>query len=162
MERTEVGSARPFARGIAAAASVEWHPPLGDRVRARGSRKANRRIDQETKLSLDRYARGSLLALLRRLGELDREWDLDRALMATFAVLGGTSATMSIIEASRRGRPGPFTAVLGAQLAFLVLHAVRGWCPPVAVLRRLGFRTRQEIESERYALEQMLDRRLGE
>jgi hypothetical protein len=158
MQRTEFASAHPVSR---TAAPVDWHPPLGDRVRAHTSRKALARIDQETKLSLDRHARGSLLAMLRRLAELDREWDLDRALMATFAGLGATSAAASLWEASRRGRPGPWTAALGVQLAFLVHHAVRGWCPPVSVLRRLGFRTRQEIEAERYALEQMLDRRLA-
>src|SRR5688500_17106170 len=144
MERTGFASPHPVSRTPAA---VEWHPPLGDRVRAHTSRKALARIDQETKLSLDRHARGSLLAMLRRLSQLDREWDLDRALMATFAGLGGASAALSLWESSRRGRPGPGTALLATQLAFLVHQAVRGWCPPVAVLRRLGFRTRQEIEA---------------
>jgi hypothetical protein len=32
------------------------------------------------------------------------------------------------------------------------MHAVQGWCPPVPVLRRLGFRTASEIDHERYAL----------
>ena len=32
-------------------------------------------------------------------------------------------------------------------------HALQGWCPPLPVLRRLGFRTQNEIERERYALE---------
>ncbi len=36
--------------------------------------------------------------------------------------------------------------------AFLFQHAVQGWCPPVPVLRRLGFRTTYEIDRERYAL----------
>jgi hypothetical protein len=31
-------------------------------------------------------------------------------------------------------------------------HALRGWCPPVSALRRLGFRTAKEIDEERYAL----------
>ena len=35
---------------------------------------------------------------------------------------------------------------------FLLQHALQGWCPPVPVLRRLGVRTRLEIERERYAL----------
>jgi hypothetical protein len=35
---------------------------------------------------------------------------------------------------------------------FLFQHAVQGWCPPVPVLRRLGFRTAYEIEEERRAL----------
>jgi hypothetical protein len=36
--------------------------------------------------------------------------------------------------------------------AFLFQHALQGWCPPVPVLRRLGFRTMREIDTERYAL----------
>ncbi len=34
--------------------------------------------------------------------------------------------------------------------------AVRGWCPPVSVLRRLGFRSDKEIAAERVALEKRL------
>ena len=35
---------------------------------------------------------------------------------------------------------------------FLFQHAVQGWCPPVPILRRLGYRTSREIETERLAL----------
>ena len=41
---------------------------------------------------------------------------------------------------------------LSANSSFFSLHAIQGWCPPVPVLRRLGIRTREEIERERYAL----------
>ena len=40
----------------------------------------------------------------------------------------------------------------GAQLGFLLLHASVGWCPPVAVWRRVGVRTKSEIELERSLL----------
>jgi hypothetical protein len=36
--------------------------------------------------------------------------------------------------------------------AFLVYHAIEGWCPPVPILRRLGVRTAREINREKYAL----------
>jgi hypothetical protein len=36
--------------------------------------------------------------------------------------------------------------------AFLFQHALQGWCPPVPILRRMGFRTSYEIEEERQAL----------
>ena len=36
--------------------------------------------------------------------------------------------------------------------AFFLQHAIQGWCPPLPVLRRLGFRTVQEIENERFTL----------
>ncbi len=35
---------------------------------------------------------------------------------------------------------------------FLFQHAIQGWCPPLPVLRRRGFRTAEEINQERYAL----------
>jgi hypothetical protein len=35
---------------------------------------------------------------------------------------------------------------------FFLQHAIQGWCPPLPVLRRLGFRTVQEIEEERAIL----------
>ena len=37
-------------------------------------------------------------------------------------------------------------------LLFFLEHAIQGWCPPLPIFRRLHFRTRQEIEKERYAL----------
>ncbi len=40
-----------------------------------------------------------------------------------------------------------------AVTAFLLQHAIQGWCPPVPVLRRRGFRTADEINQERYALQ---------
>ena len=43
--------------------------------------------------------------------------------------------------------------VLPAAVAgFLLQHAVQGWCPPLPILRRMGFRTASEIDYERYAL----------
>jgi hypothetical protein len=44
-------------------------------------------------------------------------------------------------------------ALPGLVAAFLLQHALQGWCPPVPVLRRLGFRTAYEIEEERRALQ---------
>jgi hypothetical protein len=35
---------------------------------------------------------------------------------------------------------------------FLMQHAVQGWCPPLPLLRRLGIKTRKELDREKYAL----------
>jgi len=35
---------------------------------------------------------------------------------------------------------------------FFFQHATQGWCPPIPVFRRMGVRTRREINRERYAL----------
>ncbi len=36
--------------------------------------------------------------------------------------------------------------------AFLLQHALQGWCPPLPLLRRLGIRTAAEIHDEIIAL----------
>lgn len=36
--------------------------------------------------------------------------------------------------------------------AFLLQHALQGWCPPIGLFRRIGIRTRAEVDAERYAL----------
>lgn len=81
-----------------------------------------------------------------RLAELDREWDVERALEANAASasLIGLSLGLTL---SRRWLGLPLLVA-----GFLLQHAIQGWCPPLPVLRRLGFRTSGEIEKERYAL----------
>jgi hypothetical protein len=37
-------------------------------------------------------------------------------------------------------------------MAFLIQNALRGWSPPDMLLRRLGFRTKEEIQLELYGL----------
>ena len=39
---------------------------------------------------------------------------------------------------------------------FYLQHTLQGWCPPLPVLRRLGFRAPAEIELERNALKALL------
>ena len=44
-------------------------------------------------------------------------------------------------------------ALTAAVPAFLLQHAIQGWCPPLPVFRRLGVRTADEINRERVALQ---------
>lgn len=81
-----------------------------------------------------------------RLWELDREWDVERFLEANAAALSLTGVLLGF-AASRK------LFLLPAVVAgFLLQHALQGWCPPVPLFRRLGIRTRSEIDAERYAL----------
>lgn len=81
-----------------------------------------------------------------RLEELDREWDTERTLEVNAATLA-LSGTLLGAFSSRR-----WLLLPGVVTAFLLQHGLQGWCPPLLVLRRLGIRTPQEIEAERYAL----------
>ena len=116
-----------------------------DRIREHAASTTNERVDQEMGANLELAARDPDFAD-RRLEELDREWDLDRTILLGFAAAGSVALALGL--AGNRKWRFPLTA----QIGFLLAHSLVGWCPPAAVLRHLGFRTRQEIESERHAL----------
>ena len=84
-----------------------------------------------------------------RLQELNREWDVERALEANAAVVALIGLVLGRLL-NRRWYLLP-TAVA----AFLLQHALQGWCPPVNLFRRFGVRTQREIDEERYALQLM-------
>jgi hypothetical protein len=81
----------------------------------------------------------------RRLDELDREWDIERLLEANAGLFSLMGLTFGVIRSR-------WYILSAAAAAFLVQHAVQGWCPPASLLRRLGVRTTREIHHERYAL----------
>lgn len=126
-----------------------------DPIREKTSEAVNARIDRETRGAIDE-ASESTIHLRERLIELDHEWDVDRALMLNFAVIGGLSASLTLLHVARTGRPGFFGALLYTQLGFLAYHAIKRWCPPLPLFRRLGFRTSHEICAERIALHERL------
>lgn len=115
-----------------------------DRVRQHSPSHTNLRIDAETVESVRRRGT-SPAAVERRLDELAREWDIERALFAVTSINMLLGLTASVRD--RRWIAWPFTVA-----AFQLQHALHGWCPPVSVLRRIGIRTRREIDTERAAL----------
>jgi hypothetical protein len=87
----------------------------------------------------------------RRLAELDQEWDIERAIQANAASVALTGLGLAAFVDRR------FMAIPFAVAGFLLQHAIQGWCPPVPILRRLGFRTANEIWRERAGLEALRD-----
>lgn len=116
-----------------------------DRVPSNTDDAINRRIQADIEQRIAYYGEhpGGIGA---RLAELDREWDIERAIEANAATVALTGCVLGA-TVDRRWLVLP--AIVSA---FLLQHAVQGWCPPVPVLRRLGFRTADEINQERYAL----------
>jgi hypothetical protein len=106
----------------------------------------NEAIRRQSEQNVARYAAAGPEAIDRRLAELDREWDIERTLEANAATVSLVGLTLGATV----DRKWFFFPALVA--GFLLQHAVQGWCPPVPLFRRLGFRTAAEIDYERYAL----------
>lgn len=119
----------------------------GDRVRANTSAEVNVRLDREMCERVESYAGRSETEITRRIEELDREWDMERLLETNASSLAGLGVGLAVTTGNRK-----WLIVPGVVLSFLFQHAVQGWCPPVPVFRRLGVRTRKEIDREKYAL----------
>jgi len=106
----------------------------------------NEQIRRQTEENIARYTQAGPAAIERRLAELDREWDIERALEANAATAVLVGVTLGATVDRR------LFALPAIVAGFLLQHAVQGWCPPVPIMRRLGFRTQSEIDHERYAL----------
>ncbi|HSF59933.1 MAG TPA: hypothetical protein VLD83_17795 [Candidatus Binatia bacterium] len=121
-----------------------------ERVRANTAAEINWRIDQEIEKNVRLYSDKPPEEIARRIWQLEQEWDIERVLETTAASLSLTGIALSI-TADKRWVMLPVVV-----LSFLLLHAFQGWCPPVPVLRRLGVRTREEIDRELYALKALV------
>jgi hypothetical protein len=124
---------------------------IHDRIRNETAPYVNRRIDRYTEGSIAYYSQQNRDEVIARIAELDKEWDLDRALMLIFSIAGGSTFAAGM-KVNRN-----WLYLFGVQLAFLAFHAIKGWCPPASVLRRMGFRTRLEIDFEKQMLMRMLE-----
>jgi hypothetical protein len=116
-----------------------------ERVPRHTAQEVNRQIRQETEDRLAYFA-DHPEEIAARLNELDREWDIERTIEANASTLAFTGVALGAALDRR------WLALPALVTAFLFQHAVQGWCPPVPILRRMGFRTADEINQERYAL----------
>lgn len=121
-------------------------PATATRIRDASPEAANRAIREGAEVRLGRAA-AQPGTIGRDIAALDREWDVERVLMANAATLAVTGAVLAL-GVDRRFAVVP--AVVGG---FLLQHALQGWCPPLPVFRALGFRSAREIGAERAALQ---------
>lgn len=117
-----------------------------DRVRAHTSDRILEHIDRKTEERVREYARATEETLSERIRELEREWDMERMLEANAATLALVGTLLGRFVDRR------WWYLPGVVSAFLLQHALQGWCPPVEVFRRMDVRTRREIDTEKFAL----------
>lgn len=121
-------------------------PSTFERVPLHTNDQINERIQQKTEQRVSLYGSAGKEAIGQRLRQLDDEWDIERVLEANAASVALAGVLLGA-TVSRR-----FFVLPGIVAGFLLQHALQGWCPPVPIFRRLGFRTAGEICTERFAL----------
>src|SRR5256714_7319931 len=119
---------------------------MKDRVRAHTGEKVNDRIGKRTERHIVQAAGSPDAAISRRIDALEREWDVERYLETNASAIAFSGVALGLLVNKK------FFAVPLIVLPFLFQHAVQGWCPPIPLFRRLGIRTRKEIDAEKYAL----------
>jgi hypothetical protein len=121
-----------------------------DRVRENTPQEINEKIDRQIEYNISYYRTLDPVAIRSRISELDEEWDIERVLQLNAAVIAFTGLLFGVFKNKI------WLLLPLAVTAFLAQHAVQGWCPPIPLFRKLGVRTRKEIDKERYALIEIL------
>lgn len=80
-----------------------------------------------------------------RLTELDEEWDVERILQTKVTALTIAGVILGA-TVNKKWLALPLAASL------IAITAIAKWNKPFIILQKLGFRTRPEIEKEKYAL----------
>lgn len=120
-----------------------------ERIAIHSPEPINTWIHEKTVKRLDKIG-SDVHKINERLHELEEEWDIERAIETnSSALILGSLALGTIVNK----KWFLLSALTGG---YLWQHARKGWCRPAAVLRRLGFRTQREIESERAVLKARL------
>ena len=125
-----------------------------DRVRTHTAEDVLRRIDAQTTAHLEHYASAAPEVVNRRLDELDREWDTDRAIELEASLMGLFGLALGAL------RPALLTLPIFVGSAVL-LHALTGRYPLLPLFRHMGLRTAREINRERYRIKGLTRRFRG-
>jgi hypothetical protein len=121
-------------------------PATARRVELHTAPRINHEIRQRTQAEIVRLEAAPAGELDQRLRTLEREWDIERLLQTNASIIVLLGLTLAALVNRK------FLLLPAGVFGFFAQHALQGWCPPIPVFRRLGVRTRREIERERHAL----------
>lgn len=121
-------------------------PKSVNRVMLNTSMKSNEQILNGIYKNIVYYKTKDRNEISKRIDELQREWDTERILEANAAAL----ILVSLILGKFVDRK--WLILSCGVSAFLLQHAIQGWCPPVPIIRSLGKKTPYELLIEITAL----------
>ena len=98
-------------------------PTSADRVRRSTASDVNREIDHQTYSNIRRYANSSEEVINRRIEELDKEWDVERALEVNALTLALTGLLLGV-TVNRK-----WLVLPAVVLSFLLQHGATGMVP---------------------------------
>ena len=125
---------------------IESDKDKSDRVRENTADEINHHLDRRAEDRVRGYANASQGDITRRIEELEYEWSIERVIETEAPVMGLTGLALGV------GVNRKFLALPAFVASMVLLHAVQGWYPLLPVFRRMGFRSRQEIDREKFAL----------
>jgi len=127
--------------------------PGFDSVRSSSPQILNTDIDEKTRNNILWYSREDPDVIVARMIALDKEWDIERHMQLNAALLTFAGLTLGIAK-------NKLWYILPAVVSFFTgQQAVQGWCAPMEVFRKMGIRTRREIDMEKYSLMEALKSR---
>jgi hypothetical protein len=125
-------------------------PATTEKAERNTSAVAMQRFDQQLRENIARLKGADKQAIEQRLSELDREWNVERAI----EVEAPSMILLGLALGSLSNRK--WFAVSAMAASMVILHNLQGWYPLLPVFRAAGLRTAEEIEQERMALKALL------
>ncbi|MDQ3190639.1 MAG: acyl-CoA reductase [Bacteroidota bacterium] len=116
-----------------------------EHIRSVTNPRINAKIDNRIEENIRRYAYQGDYEISYRINELELEWDIERVFL-----LNSSSFAMIGLLLSLKNKN--WLIVSGTFLSFIILQTLKGFSPTIPLLRRLGLRTKQEIECEIFAM----------
>lgn len=116
------------------------------------SEEINQRIERRIEANVGYFKQQSKEDIRQRIIDLEREWDIERMFEINMAAVALLSSFLSI-KANKK-----WSYLAGAASIFIIQQAAQGWSPPLVIFRRMGIRTAEEINLEKMALQELLDK----
>jgi hypothetical protein len=124
-----------------------WNQTSTDAVRSHAPTEVNKRIDERVERCVRHMAQQARPEISRYLEKLEREWDLNRAVM----VAGSLVSLLGLWLGRRLG--GGWRILGGVTAGLMLQHGLSGAGPLSELVRAVGgVRTRREIDLEKFAL----------
>lgn len=119
---------------------------ISERIKQNTYHKINEEIQEKSLSNVKKYLYKEKREVSDRIRELDREWDTEKVLETNAAGLIILSTALGFAVSKK------WFALAGAVGAFLLQQTIQGWSPPLPIIRKLGVRTKSEINNEKTIL----------